>query len=451
MKTSFSGSAVMGRQQDSQGSTCARARFVKVAALALLGLAVIGGLANAAPPLPGAIFTTDSTCTGVNLNIYSDKDDVYIDGGPTHPGAASLPDGAYYVQVTDPSGAALLGTSVGSANATPYVVVGGEPQACYQLSAILIKGSDSTPGYDDTPNPGGVYKVWVSNEPTFINDSTKTDNFKVKDDGTVHPRGDLTVAKFYDANANGIPDAGEVLLDGWKVLISGDGLNLTRFTPVSVNVEATNPLTNDPLYTVFEFDPLEQGWMHTTPQTVSNVVVPGPAVFFGNVCIGAGGGLTLGFWSNKNGQATMNDGGTLAPELALLSSYNLRNAAGANFDPANYAGFRTWLLNATATNMSYMLSAQLAAMVLNVESGNVAGGAVVYAPAAGITSTGLAIGFITISDLLAAANTELGLHGLVLSGSPFRAYQEALKTALDDANNNKNFVEAAPCPFTFAP
>ena len=48
-----------------------------------------------APPLPGAIFTTDSTCTGVDLNIYATKEDVYIDGGPAHPGAAGLPDGSY--------------------------------------------------------------------------------------------------------------------------------------------------------------------------------------------------------------------------------------------------------------------------------------------------------------------------------------------------------------------
>jgi hypothetical protein len=50
-------------------------------------------------------------------------------------------------------------------------------------------------------------------------------------------------------------------------------------------------------------------------------------VEFGNVCLGAGGGLTLGYWSNKNGQATMNDGGTFAPELALLAALNLPNAA----------------------------------------------------------------------------------------------------------------------------
>jgi hypothetical protein len=74
----------------------------------------------------------------------------------------------------------VLGTSIGAGNPTPFCVVGGIPQGCYQLSSILIKTSDSSAGYDDTPNPGGEYKVWISNESSFTNNSTKTDNFKVK-------------------------------------------------------------------------------------------------------------------------------------------------------------------------------------------------------------------------------------------------------------------------------
>lgn len=460
MKSSISGMAAMCRQETRSGAW--GAVFAKFAAVALVGFALIGDVASAAPPLPGAIFTTDSACTGVNLNIYADKDAVYLDGGPSHPGAASLPDGSYYVQVTNPSGSVLLGTSVGAVNPTPFVVLGGEPQGCYQLSAILIKGSGlpgQVPGYDTTPNPGGEYKVWVSNEPTFTNNSTKTDNFKVKDDGGGGSDEDpllatLKVEKFYDVNANGLPDAGELLITGWKMLIT-DGISLTRFTPVSVIVEATNPLTGAPLYNVFEYSPVELNWIHTTQQTINNLVLPPGGtvtVMFGNVCVGAGGGRTLGFWSNKNGQATMNDGGTMAPELAQLSFYNLRNATGGNFDPGNYAAFRTWLLNATATNMAYMLSAQTAAMVLNVESGAVAGAGLVYAPQLlPFATPGLnALGFISITDLLAAANLELGLHGLVLADDPNRAYQEALKNALDDANNNETFVQATPCPFTFA-
>ena len=62
-------------------------------------------------PLTGAIFTTGASCDGTNINIFTSKTDVYVDGGPAHQGAAGLPDGFYYIQVTEPGGA-LLGTSV---------------------------------------------------------------------------------------------------------------------------------------------------------------------------------------------------------------------------------------------------------------------------------------------------------------------------------------------------
>lgn len=66
-------------------------------------------VAAQAQPISGAIFTTNSACTQVNGNIYDNKGDVYLDGGPPAPGAAGLPDGFYWVQVTDPSGAVVLG------------------------------------------------------------------------------------------------------------------------------------------------------------------------------------------------------------------------------------------------------------------------------------------------------------------------------------------------------
>ena len=96
--------------------------------------------------------------------------------------------------------------------------------------------------------------------------------------------------------------------------------------------------------------------------------------------------------------------------------------------------------------MAHMLSAQLAAMVLNVESGNVNGNALVYAP--GSTSAN-ALGYATVNALIAEANAELGLHGAAFSGATWRSYQESLKNALDKANNNLNFVQATPCAFTF--
>ena len=415
-----------------------RMAFIALAAFALLTLATTSALMASA--LTGAIFTTDVACNGTNINIFPNKDAVYLDGGPAHEGAAGLPDGEYYVQVTEPDGT-LLGTSMGTADETPALVVDGKFVVCYQLSAILKKVSDGSPGYDTTTNGGGEYKIWISPDAEFA--QQKTDNFKVN--AQIPDEGEIDVIKFYDANANGINDA-EEQITGWKVRIQ-DGIDLIRFTPVAINVFAPDD------YTVTEFDTNEGNWIHTTTNPVAFPLAVGQVktVEFGNVCLGGGGGHTLGFWSNKNGQAAMNDGGTSAPELALLSGLNLRNANGTNFDPSTYTAFRTWILNASATNMSYMLSAQLAAMELNVEALLVDGNDLVYAPALlPYNPVGMnALGFISVNDLMSDANVELGLHGSVLSGDSFRPYQEALKNALDAANNNQNFVQGSPCPFSF--
>jgi len=409
-------------------------RAVVLASIIIVAVSVLTTTSYMAP-VTGAIFTTISSCDGTNFNIFNSKTDVYVDGGPAHEGAAGLPDGFYHIQVTEPGGT-LLGTSVGSANPTPLHVTNGEFDQCYQLEAIVIKASDNTPGYDDTTNGGGEYKVWVSMNADFS--GNKTDNFKVKPD--VPASGTLNVKKFYDANANGINDDGQ-LITGWKVRIIDD-VELFRFTPVSIVIAPDD-------YTVNEFDPAETNWLHTTANPVNVTVGAGETktVEFGNLCLGAGGGHTLGFWSNKNGQATMGDGGSVCSELGLLNGLYLRNAGGTRMNFAcDYTAFRNWLLSATATNMAYMLSAQLAAMELNVEAGFVNGNALVYAPG---TNSANALGFATINALMTEANAELTLHPTALAGDSWRSYQEALKNALDKANNNQTFVQPTPCPFTF--
>ena len=77
--------------------------------------------------------------------------------------------------------------------------------------------------------------------------------------------------------------------------------------------------------------------------------------------------------------------------------------------------------------MANMLSAQLAAMELNVFNGKVNGGALIYAPG---TMSANALGFATVNAVMAEANAELGLHGSGCWHSPYRGYQEALKNAL---------------------
>src|SRR5712691_4639471 len=228
---------------------------------------------------------------------------------------------AYYVKLTTPSGN-LVGTSIGSGNDTPVHVTSGSFDACYRLSAILIKATDATPGYDTTTNQGGEYKVWVSRDSDFA--SKKTDNFKVKssevncdehpsDPACLVAQGELKVVKYYDASTDGThATISEPDILSWEVRIDGPNLAADfELTTVDKFVEPGD-------YKVEESTPLEANWIHTTATVVNPATVTNGGttlVEFGNVCVGAGGGLTLGFWSNKNGEAAMKDGGSLAPEL----------------------------------------------------------------------------------------------------------------------------------------
>ncbi|HEU4869638.1 MAG TPA: hypothetical protein VFT08_02150 [Pyrinomonadaceae bacterium] len=401
--------------------------------------------------LTGAIFTTNSLCSGTDLNLYDAKPDVYLDGGPAHPNAAGLPPGEYYVQVTSPDGT-LLGTSLGLADETPVVVDGnGEFAQCYQLITIVRAASNAGPypvaadGFDTTPNPGGEYKVWVSKVNTFDESESKTDNFKIKPGAQT---GTLNVIKYYDTNTNGTQDGGEVAITGWEVKVGAQEsfpmTAETKFTPVSIQVE-------DPgCYTAQEGD--ATGWIHTTPKIDSKQVTLGntTTISFGNVCLGPGGGLTLGFWSNKNGQAIMN-----STDLQhLRDDFKLRKADGSEFNPNTNAEVRSFLLGASATNMANMLSAQLIAMYLNVAHGFVNGNALLFAGSnpSGCTVPVNGAGFITVNALIADADTELDASGLVLSGNPERACMEFKKNTLDKGNNNLNFVQppgSCPVPTLF--
>jgi hypothetical protein len=175
----------------------------------LIAAAVAAGPGIAAPGdhVSGAIFTTDSSGVPVNLNHYANKRDVYLNGGPginAPDDAAGLPDGTYTFMVTDPPGKTLLSTD--PAQCRQFTVSGGVIQAYLVVPGCAphVTGTDGEDGgktiqlfpYDDTPNNGGVYKVWVT--PTydldcngngakfcFVPRFSKTDNFKVRDNRVV--------------------------------------------------------------------------------------------------------------------------------------------------------------------------------------------------------------------------------------------------------------------------
>jgi hypothetical protein len=228
---------VLGFPQEAYGTRDQGGKAMQKFALALvacaLALTVLASPANA--QLSGAIFTTLSNGSEVNFNIYANKNDVYLDGGPgpgAPQGAAGLPDGVYVFQVTDPPGKTLLSTDIAACRR--FQVNGGIITALVTTSPAC--GAPHKTGididhnamtvqlmpYNDTPNNGGEYKVWAtpvdkytcpltkvdcnSNKHGFVPDDSKTDNFKVK----VSNIREIDT-RFHDTNNNG------ALIDGLGV------------------------------------------------------------------------------------------------------------------------------------------------------------------------------------------------------------------------------------------
>jgi hypothetical protein len=140
-----------------------------VAATVAVGAALLVPTIASAHAPSGAIFTTLPDGSEVNFNHYPSKQDVYLDGGPG-PGApqtaAGLDDGTYVFQVTDPSGKVLL--SADPARCRQFTVADGVISGVVDTDCEHVTGSDVDHDattvqlfpYLDTPNNGGVYKVW---------------------------------------------------------------------------------------------------------------------------------------------------------------------------------------------------------------------------------------------------------------------------------------------------
>jgi hypothetical protein len=206
--------------------------------LAALLFCAAAGNATAAQ-VSGAIFTTLVDGSAVDHNIYNDKEDVYLNGGPNSPNApctaAGLPDGDYYFQVTDPSGKILLSTD--SLSERKVRVKGGiikfylgstHHTATGKCGSVTVRLYP----FNDTPNPGGEYKVWMqstANFKEFLPSKSKTDNFKAPGD--------------VDSDGDGLTDAAEATLgtNPFDADTDHDGLTDGQ----EVNDYGTNPLSPD--------------------------------------------------------------------------------------------------------------------------------------------------------------------------------------------------------------
>jgi hypothetical protein len=405
---------------------------------------------------------------------------------------------------------------------------------------------------------------------------------------------------FYDTNTTGVRDTGEPAVQGWHILIDGGDIDW--------NSNDANGTGVDPVYTdssgnysftlaqlpgtthVISEQPLTN-WVRTAGPAGYTIIVgtDQAQMNFGDVKLGAGGALSVGFWRNSNGQGvlranenanapvtgtiksevqtvkiagtsgtfsltfngqttaalaynasaaavqaalnalttiggvggsvgvtlksgvyTVTLGGNLSgydvPQMTaatvtgspnpsvsttsngsgynvsnwrvILNGLGLRDHNGNLFEVSTtdtfanaFAAFASYLQGATGTNMSYQLSAQLAAMKLNVTMtswngfGGVNANSLVYAPG---TSSANANGFATVSAVMSEAAYEIatnpvnakntpgqyyqGTAGTMpssMTGSPWGTgsaavynYAQALEQALDNANNNNTFVQS---------
>jgi len=318
-------------------------------------------------------------------------------------------------------GTCVQTTTTGSAGDYTFTV---NEAGHYNVTEVLKSG------WMQTAPAGGCYEIDVDLRTTY----TGLDFGNIK-------LGSISGAKFYDANVNGTWDSSEPLIGGWKVHLTGtnilgETIDDYAFTNASGKFVFEDLLPGN--YTVEEVFPSGTWtWVNTTATSFSHELEEGEdyvGPYFGNVCLMPGtGGRTLGFWSNKNGQALIN-----SSDVTALNGLNLYKPDKWAYPPFNTSDIsistartqiKNYLLSATAVNMSWMLSAQLIATKLNVLHGFLSGSTIVYVNS----------GFISIDDIMANAYTALQ------SGT--RAEQEYWKNLLDGLNNNRLwFVCPGPCP-----
>lgn len=320
----------------------------------------------------------------------------------------------------------------------------GKCSAVVNFTATASDNCDGTLTPTCTPASGSTFDIGTTTVNCSVSDAAGNPascSFTVKVNNCT--TGSISGKKFYDANKNGLDDDGQVVV-GWKVVLSGSASD-TKYTDGSGNY-SFGPL-GPGTYTVTEVSP-NTSWTATTKTSCTFTISCANEsndfrCVFGNYCTATPGGLTIGFWSNKNGQAL-----ETSADFIGLNALCLKNANGSDRDflestlAKNKTAFANWLLSASATNMAYMLSAQLAGTYLNV--------------AHGVTNANVFVdGTRNVADEITYANSLLcgsspctGYAGLSIAAGPCRTEQERVKSILDKINNGGSFSQPVPCSFT---
>ncbi len=293
-------------------STVRRIGWLSVASM--LALALLAPAGTSAASFNGAIWTSLADGSSVNANIYANKSDVYLNGGPQNCGNGNgLPDGDYYFQVTDPSGATLLSQDAIKFRQVAVVngvITGVSGDGNHAEGAGGCNGGLAVQlmPYSTTPNNGGEYSVDLgpkadveacsgfnadSTTFTFLDCApTKNDNYKVRlddpaiaivkvADPTELPAGGGDVTYTYDVTNPGSDALSNVFVVDDKCApvsyVSGD-LNTNSLLDLAETwmFECTTTITEDTINTAVAHG--TSGQTEVTAEDTAEVTVAPPTV-----------------------------------------------------------------------------------------------------------------------------------------------------------------------------
>ena len=250
------------------------------AMLGMVTLVLVLGVSAASGGISGAVFTSTNpavdnggdgdpvlcvngpadvnTQPANNCNIYTNKDYVWLSGGP---GPSALEDGTYFFAVLAPGGqpdpndggAKLLSTD--SYPDRTFTVSGGDGTITYGGTHGFANNEIRLQPYDDTTNPGGVYIMAVcSLEDGYPVDPSecKYDAFKVREgDDVTPPAADLYA--FKDAAAS------FTRTHRWTIDKSVDACEVTNANPNGCSITGSSKTLNYTV-TVTKTSTTDSGW-----------------------------------------------------------------------------------------------------------------------------------------------------------------------------------------------
>ena len=339
--------------------------------------------------------------------------------------------------------------TVTNAGDTPLKDVGVVDDVADEATYVSGDDGDGLLEVGEVWNFTATYTVKTGDQDPLVNTATASGKDALgmevfnKDTATVDLIAKICGYKFYDTDLNGIWDESEPPVKGIKIELWFAG---SKFAETTTGSDGSYCFDELDAGTYMVEEVLPTNWINMTPTSLTVTLKSGEISEdnnFGNVCLMPGtGGRTLGFWSNKNGQALIT-----SSDVTELNELNLYKPSGWAYPP--FSGdlataktqIKNYLLSATAKDMRWMLSAQLIATKLNVLHGFLDGSTIVYVG----SSTYVPSGFISINEIMANANTAL-------SGTDRtdRVVQEYWKNLLDGVNNNRlPFVCPKPCPIEY--